>query len=121
MDRQLQLRVFAIELAPCAAGKNLISLGISSLSCACVVIVFTLSRFVLVKDICPLLYFILIPQRDNEFWAGVFFDSDEDLAVCEKNGVTEIFNVSFMKSLNGKVEDKEKILRLLLNLTRTKT
>ena len=41
------------------------------------------------KDKCPLHYFILIPQRNNEFWAGVFYISDDDISICEKNGVSD--------------------------------
>ncbi len=41
------------------------------------------------KDKCPLHYFLLMPQRNNEFWAGIFFINDEDIAICEKNGMSE--------------------------------
>jgi len=41
------------------------------------------------KKLCPLHYFILMPQRDNEFWAGVFFEKDEDISACEKSGITD--------------------------------
>lgn len=36
----------------------------------------------------PLYYFILLPQRKDEFWAGVFYEKDVDIQVCESNGVT---------------------------------
>ena len=41
------------------------------------------------KDKCPLHYFILIPQKNNEFWAGIFYVTDEDIKMCEKNGVSD--------------------------------
>jgi len=41
------------------------------------------------KDICPLHYFILMPQRNDQFWAGIFFVNDEDIAICEESGVSD--------------------------------
>jgi hypothetical protein len=38
----------------------------------------------------PLHYFILMPQRDNEFWAGVFYEKESDISVCETNGLTRV-------------------------------
>ncbi len=41
------------------------------------------------EKICPLHYFIIMPQRNNEFWAGVFFENDEVLLASKRNGITE--------------------------------
>lgn len=37
----------------------------------------------------PLHYFILIPQRDNEFLATVFYTSDQELQDCKGSGFND--------------------------------
>ncbi len=41
------------------------------------------------KDKCPLHYFIIIPQRDNEFWAAIFFETDKNVGECEESGIID--------------------------------
>lgn len=42
-------------------------------------------------EICPLHNFYILPQRDNEFRAYVFFKEDKDIPACESSGVVQDF------------------------------
>lgn len=61
------------------------------------------------KDLCPLHYFILMPQGDNEFWGGIFFKKDKDIMECEENGFSEAIQNFVYEELErqdrGKRED----------------
>jgi len=41
------------------------------------------------RKLCPLHNVYVLPQRDVDFRAYVFFKKDKDIQTCEKNGIAE--------------------------------
>jgi hypothetical protein len=64
------------------------------------------------KNKCPLHYFILMPQRDNEFWAVVFYQTDEDVALCEKNGTSDEIRRFVYDALEKHGRGKREVLQV---------
>ena len=66
-----------------------------------------------VSKLCPLHYFTLMPQGDNEFFACVFYKKDKDIAICEQSGVTDKIKDFIYKELEMHGKGKKNEIKVI--------